>query len=67
MCKLKGKTLTILGPADNPRRVVVTANYVGDPCVIIHLQKGGTLGIKPEEAEQLIVDLREALRALQED
>lgn len=67
MCKLKGRTLSIVGPADQPRRVMITANYVGDPCVIIHLHKGGTLGITPEEADQLVLDLKEALKALRED
>jgi hypothetical protein len=67
MCKLKGRSLTIHGPSDEPRRVVVTANYMRDPCVILHLKKVGRLGINPEEADQLILDLKEALKALRED
>lgn len=67
MCKLKGRTLTIHGDTDTPRRVVVTANYIKDPCVIIRLKSGGTLGIAPSEAEQLVCDLKEALKALREE
>lgn len=66
MCKLKGRTLTIAGPADQPRRVMISANYIGDPCVIIKLKKASTMGITPEEADQLVLDLKEALKALRE-
>jgi hypothetical protein len=67
MCKLKGRSLTIHGPSDEPRRVMVIANYVGDPCVVLRLKRVGTLGITPTEAEQLIADLKEALKALREE
>ncbi|QBJ04481.1 hypothetical protein HOV23_gp092 [Pseudomonas phage Lana] len=67
MCKLKGRTLTIHGDTETPRRVVVTANYINDPCVIIRFKTGGTLGIHPSEADQLVADLKEALRALREE
>ena len=66
MCKLKGRSLTIHGPAEQPRRIMVIANYIGDPCVIVRLKSGGTLGISPEEAAQLVLDLREAIKALEE-
>lgn len=66
MCKLQGRSFSIHGPADQPRRVMVTASWIKEPSVIIHLEKGSTLGMTPEEADQLVLDLKEALKALRE-
>lgn len=63
---IKGKSQRIISPG----RVLVVANHVGDPCVLLRPTRvkdlDGPITLNPAEAQSLIADLVEALRLLGE-
>ena len=63
---IKGRSERITSPG----RVLVVANHVGDPCVILRPTRmrdlNGPITLNPAEAQQLIADLVDALRLLGE-
>lgn len=63
---IKGKSERITSPG----RVLVVANHVGDPCVLLYpkrvIDAEGRTTLNPTEARQLMADLEEALRLLGE-
>lgn len=51
------------GPPMVPRKALVIANAIGDPCVMVYVE-GGKDVYTPMQARQLAKDLNEALEAL---